>query len=380
MTKEALVIHPVLSVYAGGEFLCIYLCKILQGFGYHVTLVSDVFEPSKVEDLFGMGQDLSHVHHVQSPQPHNVPRFLLPLDRLLYTMQVARFANKLEEQNFDVIFSTQSSIYYFPGRKLYHFVYEITDLFNYPMPLARGSSPSGGRAKRTYFRILKLVYGALSGQPIPDWFFVTGQKVLQSLKRSGYQNSSFFFPPSRVFEVRLPKERRIVQACRIAPEKRIEFMFEVAKRLPNLSFVLAGKNLAQNKRSNPGYGQRLLQKRPANVTYTETLIRDNPDLLQRSKVYFHTGLEKGILLVLLEALSAGCILVVPEEGVAGEVVRAAGVGYMYRTVDEAVEKLKTAMEGGSPWTPSEISQRARKLGPEGFVHLIARVLTDSPAY
>src|ERR1700747_3294737 len=105
--KGALGIPTMLSVYAGPEFLCIYLCKILQEFGYHVTLVSDVFEPSKVEDLFGMGKDLLKVHHVQSPQPHNIPRFLLPLDRLWYTLQVARFANNLEKRNFDVIFSTQ---------------------------------------------------------------------------------------------------------------------------------------------------------------------------------------------------------------------------------------------------------------------------------
>lgn len=376
--KEALVIHCKLSVYAGAEYLCLYTCRILQDTGYHVNLVSDVFDPSKVERLYGMGKVLSKCTHIRMPEPRSMlPSKLLALERLLYAVRLARFANSLSRMDFAIVLSTQSSIFHFPGKRLYHFVYEVADLFCYPMPLVRGALPRGKRAKGAYFALLRTLYSALAGSPTPLWYFVTGHGVLQRLRQMGYHNSSFFCPPSRVFKTKLPKEKRIVQACRIAPEKRLEFLFETARRLPHYNFYLAGKNLPAHIQSNPGYAERLLAKLPPNVTYVETLIHDRPELLEESKVYFHTGLERGILLILMEAMSAGCILVVPEAGVAGEVVRAAGVGYTYRTMEEAVEKLKIAMDGQSPWTPYEISERARQLGPEGFEGMIRKLVGES---
>ncbi len=376
--KEALVIHCRLSVYAGAEYLCLYTCKILQDLGYHVNLVSDVFDPPKVEELYEMGKVLSKCTHIRMPKPvTRLPSKVLALERLLYTVRLARFANSLSKMDFAIVLSTQSSIFHFPGKRLYHFVYEVTDLFCYPMPLVKGAAPRGKPAKRAYFALLRTLYSPLAGSPTPLWYFVTGHGVLQRLRQMGYHNSSFFYPPSRVFKMKLPKERRIVQACRIAPEKRLEFLFETARRLPHYNFYLAGKNLPADRQSNPGYAERLFAKLPSNVTYAETLIHDRPELLEESKVYFHTGLERGILLVLIEAMSAGCILVVPEEGVAGEVVRAAGVGYTYRTMEDAVEKLRIAMDGKSPWTPYEISECARQLGPAAFEGMIERLVAET---
>ena len=372
------MVHCKLSVYAGAEYLCLYTCKILQDIGYHVNLVSDVFDPSKVEQLYGMGKVLSKCRHIRFPEPRTrLPPKLLALERLLYTVRLAIFSNSLSRMDFAIVLSTQSSIFHFPGKRLYHFVYEVTDLFCYPMPLVRGALPRGKHAKRAYFALLRTLYSALAGSPTPLWYFVTGHSVLQRLRQMGYHNSSFFYPPSRVFKMKLPKAKQIVQACRIAPEKRLEFLFETARRLPYYNFYLAGKNLPAHMRSNPGYAERLLAKLPPNVTYVDTLIHDRPELLEESKVYFHTGLERGILLVLIEAMSAGCILVVPEAGVAGEVVRAAGVGYTYRTMEEAVEKLKIALDGESAWTPYEISERARQLGPKAFEGMISKLVGES---
>ncbi len=375
--REALVIHCKLSVYAGAEYLCLYACKVLQSLGYHVNLLSDVFEPSKVEHLYGMGEVMSACSHLRMPQSRTRLSATHSLfERAAYTVKLARFANSLARMDFAIVLSTQSSVFYFPGKKLYHFVYELNDLFRYPIPVVRGVPLTGRFSKRLYFEFLRILYGTLASSPRPLWFFVTGHRVLEGLRRMGYNNSSFFFPPSRSFKVKLPKKSQIVQACRIAPEKRLDFMLDVAQRLPDYKFYLVGRNLPSDRESNPGYSDRLISKLPDNVTYVETPIRDRPELLEESKVYFHTGLEKGILLILFEAMSAGCILVVPEKGVAGEVVRAAGVGYMYRTAHEAADQLRMAMQGESPWTPAEISERAKQLGPEGFEKIIRSLISE----
>ena len=373
ITKEALVIHPKLSVYGGAEYLCLKTCMILQGLGFHVNLVSDTFKPSEAERLFGMGDVLSKCNNVPLPAPRRLEGILLPAGRLIYTISLAKFANSLKRTDYNLVVSTQSSIFAFPRTKLYHFVYELSDLFNYPMPLAKGARPKGRWPKRLYFRLLGVLYRGIAGSPKPNWFYVTGRKVLDGLRELGYENSSFFYPPARMLDLKLPKKPQVIQACRIAPEKRLEFMFDVARRLPDTQFYLIGKNLPGQLASNPGYSQKLLSTIPPNVRYFEDLIRNQLGLLEHSKVYFHTGLEKGILLILIEAMSAGCVLVVPEKSVAGEVVRASGVGYQYQTADEAAAILKLCLEGSTPWTPEEISRRAREIGPKGFERLIAKL-------
>ncbi len=373
--KEALVIHCKLSIYAGAEYLCLYTCKVLQSLGYHVNLVSDEFNPSKVEELFEMGNVLSSCSHIPLPElKTKLPSKLLVLQRLVYTAKLARFARSLSLGDFAIIISTQSSIFQFPGKKLYHFVYEITDLFRYPMPIARGSIQRGPLPKRAFYHILGAIYTALAGRPSPSWFFVTGRRGLSILQNMGYRNSSFFYPPSRIRTPRLPKLKQIVQASRIAPEKRLEFLCETAKKVPQFKFLLVGRNLPADKRSNPGYSEQLLAKLPPNVTYVETTVREHPELVESSKVYFHTGLELGMLTILMEAMSAGCVLVVPEKGVAGEIVRDSGIGYQYNTLEEAVEKLTVALEGNPPWTPSQISERAKEFGPNSFEKLLRRLV------
>src|SRR2546428_994169 len=377
--REALVIHPKLSVYGGAEYLCVYACMILQKLGYHVNLVSDDYDPARVQALFGMGNVLSECSHISLPVTKSrVLNRFLPLQRLVYAWKLARFADSLNKIDASIVLSTQSSIFAFPGKRLYHFVYEVSDLFCYPMPIAKGAVSRGGRAKRAYFAFLRFVYNAKAGSPSPLWYFVTGQTVLERLKGMGHANSSFFYPPARMFNLKLPKKRQIVQACRIAPEKRLEFMFEVARKLPEYDFYLVGKNLPAHLVSNPGYSDRLFRGKPTNVHYSEALIRDRPELLEQSKVYLHTGLEKGILLILIEAMSSGCVLVVPEDGVAGEVVRATGLGYQYRSAEEAVQMLKNAMDGSIPWTPEEISEKSAELGPKGFEDMITMLVENGP--
>jgi glycosyltransferase involved in cell wall biosynthesis len=374
--REALVIHCNLSIYAGGEFLCLYVCKVLQELNYHVSLVSDVYEPSKVEELYGMGDVLARCTHIPTPRPlTHMPSIVLALNRLSYAVRLAIFANQLKRNQYDVVISTQSSIFSFPQKRLYHFVFEVMDLFRYPMPLAKGSVVIGTWSKRTYLKLLGILYRILAGSPAPLWYLVSGRGSLGSLKEKGYTNSSLFYPPSRVVAMKLPKKKQIVQASRIAPEKRIEFLVDTARRLPQYRFFLVGRNLRTQQASNPGYAQRVLSNLPTNLSYVEATLRQTT-LVEESKVYFHTGIERGQLTILFEAMSAGCLLVVPENGVAGELVRASGIGYQFKTVDEAVEKLLLAMEADSPWTPEEISEMGRRLSPGLFEKMITKIVQE----
>ncbi|MBO0889079.1 hypothetical protein J2P12_08280, partial [Candidatus Bathyarchaeota archaeon] len=280
-TRSVLVIHPRLSAYAGGELLALWTCKILQQMEYHVTLVADVFEPSRVEEVYGMGEVLTKCRQIQMPRPHKrMPFHLEILTRLLYVVRLAKFAKSLNAMDFKFVLSTQSSIFSFPGKRLYHFVYGIEDLFRYPIPLIAAPGARVGRLKRLYLYFLRSIYRRLAPPPLPNWFFADGLNLLKQLQRIGYSNSSFFYPPSRVFKPRLPKKNQVIQVSRVVPEKRIEVLFEIARKLPSYKFILVGKNLGAERNLNPGYYEKLFSKRPRNVSYIEIPIIQNAELLE----------------------------------------------------------------------------------------------------
>ena len=375
--RSALVIHCKLSPYAGAEFLGLSTCKILQEMGFHVSILSDVFEPSRAEEIYGMGDVLGRCTHIRLPEPTLHPPFRLDyLTRILYVIRLARFSRVLNQKDFQLILSTQSSIFSFPGKRLYHFVYELNDLFRYPMPLIVPPYSRPKPFKSVYFYLLRALYARLAPRPSPTWFFVAGPNLNHQFRSMGHQNSSLFFPPSRVFEPKIPKKNQIIQVSRISPEKRIEMLFELARRLPQYSFVLAGKNPSAQRLLHPGYSDKLLSKVPASLDYIETPIVKNPELLEESKVYLQTSEEWGVLLTLIEAMSAGCIPVVPSVGSGAEIVKLAGVGYIYENLDDATEKIRLAMEGETRWSPLEISERAKQFGPGAFENMIRKICSE----
>src|SRR5439155_23979181 len=126
---------------------------------------------------------------------------------------------------------------------------------------------------------------------------------------------------------------------------------------------LVGKNPSAQRVLHPGYSDKLLSNVPPSLNYIETPIVKHPELLEESKVYLQTSKEWGVLLTIIEAISAGCIPVVPSLASEAEIVKLAGVGYLYENLGDAMEKIRLAMEGEIKGSPVEISERAKQFGP-----------------
>src|SRR6266581_414893 len=124
--KRALVIHPILSIYMGGELLCLQVCRALLQAGYKVTLYSDTNNPAKADEVYpGMGKVLSECYHVQSSTSHRaIPGIAVIKD----FKDIRKTESYFQEIDPDVTFCTQSSPFHVPSR-LYHFIYHGTDLF-----------------------------------------------------------------------------------------------------------------------------------------------------------------------------------------------------------------------------------------------------------
>ncbi len=374
--KSALIIHPVFSSYAGGEFLCLNVCDALQEMGYHVRLASHVFRPAHMERMYGLGDVMEKCEHVQIPEFRATSRTFLGLRKLMYARRIQpMFWNN----HADIVFSTQSSSFIVPQR-MFHFVYSSRDLLAYPAAAAPFRAQTKG-FRSVYLDCLKWSWKLLREihEKEEDWFFCIGSRILHDLRNKGLSNSSFAFPPCRTnFRPRIPKKKQVVQAARIIPDKGLEAYLEMASRLPEYKFYLIGKNDPSLRSLNRGYVERILSSIPKNMEYVDAIVRDRPDLLEESKVYVYTGVEPGIGLALAEAIAAGCIPLSPHDVGASDIIRASGVGYLYYNTKDAVPKIKSIMEDESlDEQVSYISRRAGRFSQDSFKRWIKLIAVSN---
>src|SRR5712691_3729388 len=358
--KRALVIHPILSIYMGGELLCLQVCRALLQAGYKVTLYSDTNNPGKADEVYpGMGEVLSECRHIPSNTTHrSIPGIAVIKD----SKDIRKTESNFREIAPNVTFCTQSSPFHVPSR-LYHFIYHGTDLFQYSASYLSSSFPRQKlphgyiTVKRGLNDFLRKILRIMP--PSPDWYFALSPSILERLRSNGYRNSSLIFQPCTQFQPRQKKEQ-VIQVTRLIPEKRVEIFLEAARRLPEYRFILLG-------RTKPGleaYARDIERRIPANVAYFKTTLRQTPHLIEESKVYLYTGAETAMPLITVEAISAGCYPIVAKNTGPEETIRSLGIGETFDSVDDLIPTIRRVME--EPTNPLEISQKAKPFSPERF--------------
>lgn len=369
-----------MSSYAGGEYLCLVVCEALQEIGYRVNLASTTYDPKKAETIYGMGGVLTKCSWVRIPDFKVKRSPLTPFQQIRLSL---RLWNMFKQFDADVAISSQPSPFR-TSRRLFQFVYNADDLFSYPRFAAPFTFPTRRRGPRKiYLTLLGLLKGALWSQQGTEnyWLFGVGGEVTRALRNKGYLNSSSTFPPCRTnFKPRFPKRRQVVQFARIIPEKRLELYSRLALSLPAYDFILVGRRDEVSDRIYPGYADALLSNLPPNMTYVESSVRERPDLLEESQIYVYTGLEPGIVLSVVEAISAGCVPYAPTGTGAAEILKEIGAGIVYQSIEEAANSLRLHLADKSNETESvEISEKAHAFSPESFKKWIQYLVTLDPS-
>ena len=346
--------------------VCLHVLKALLDLNYSVTIVTEQYSPAVVERNFRMGEIMARCHHIPiSPFKPIFPRFLA-LQRLRYAEQVSRLIQRKIKP--DLVFSTQSSLYFVPNVKTFSIVYDINDFFEVHASLA-GKGLLAPVTRTPYYRLLT---GRFHSDFRKNRLFIPLSLLLeQQLEKYEYGHTPFLFSPcDLVFRPR-GKRKQVVQVTRVVPGKKLEEFMQIAARLSEYKFMMVGAS----SRENPEYARKLLEKAPSNVEYIEARIRDRPELVEESKVYLHTSVEPGINISLGQALGAGCIPVAPESGGGAEIVLWSKVGYSYRNIDEAVELIRRAQESEEPRDyPQHLSEVAKMFSAENFEEKIAKII------
>lgn len=360
MVKRVLVVHPRFNLYGGGELLCLHTIKSLQDKGYSVQLATGTFSMVQSERMFGpIGQCLRNVEHLPIPGFKRIlPRFM--------AYQHIRYAGKIQLLfgHPELVVSTQSSLYYVPGVDTYHFIYDMVDL----SVVKFSHHIAGSLWKLPYYMILRR-YRRFLEKPEPTRHFLAlSRNISRDLDSVGYKNS-FIIPPCPVDYGPLPKKKRVIVVTRIVPQKRLEEFMEIARRLPQYEFRIMGLTNEPFRR----YRDKLLANLPHNVGYDERPLRSMPSLLQESKVYLYTSREPGLPIAVVQGIGAGCFPIVPDTGGGPEAVEIAGIGWKYRSVNEAVEQIEVAMSydvGSGEY----VAMAADKFSPEKFRERVQEIV------
>ncbi len=357
--KTATVIQDSLRFLGGGELVCLSTCFALQELGYHVRLVSDRFRPDEVETVFGMGDVLANCEQIKLPEfGRNLLRFR-PIRGLYHAERSRRF---LEKQDADVVFVTRdpSRPRVLPEKPLFRFVYEVAQLRPF---------------WENYRFGLNLLWRALYGRDRSDTTFLAlSPAVMREVKMKGHPAVAQVYPSyGKGFRPK-PKKNQLIYVTFFAPQKRLHDFMEIARQLPKYKFYLVGRDTKRMNQTYEGYAERILANKPTNVEYVEARIRQAPNLLEESRIYLHTSIEPGMGIAVMEALSAGCVPIAPRQGGAGEVLEAAGVGFHYDQIEDAIRLIRSEMgddargkqEGVREMSPGEISEKARIFSLEAF--------------
>ena len=167
---------------------------------------------------------------------------------------------------------------------------------------------------------------------------------------------------------------QVVTVSRYAPEKNLEIIPHIAKRIENAKFVIIG-NL-----HHKGVYSRLLNLIDSlDLADRVTLMTNVPkdqlrDILLRSKVYFHCAVKEHFGISIIEAQASGCLTITHDSGGPQEIVPD---HFRYKTTDEAVEKIKKAIDEWSPEIALNMRNGTLKFSQESFSKELINVLNSN---
>ena len=195
-----------------------------------------------------------------------------------------------------------------------------------------------------------------------DRFICPSRTLMEYYKKGGFPEEKLIYLPNFVDEVspkNLPREKKIIFSGRLSPEKGIKILLELANRLPEIDFELAGTGKLE---------ERLLKNKLGNIHLLGYLTRDELfDRLSRAALtLFPSICLENLPYSVLESMMLETPVVAADVGAAKEIIRDNETGILFSAerLDEAKEKIMTLMND----TPhlEEMGKKAREFVLENF--------------
>jgi glycosyltransferase involved in cell wall biosynthesis len=167
------------------------------------------------------------------------------------------------------------------------------------------------------------------------------------------------------------KKKLVITLNRLSPEKNMMFALTVMIKADQ-PYILAGFVKKENQPYYDQLSDRI--KRNFNIKIQKNIDSSTKEhMLSESKVYFHTAKESfGISVV--EAISAGCIPIVPDNSAHKETVPFEELRYKENDVNDARNKIEEAINGKFDHYLPQLKKHIEKFSTERFQSSMVRYI------
>jgi len=324
---EFTLFHHSFEVLGGSERVAVAVLNVMKDLGYQVTLVT-----------------LSEINKEKIKKWD--PNFIDP-DKIIIKKFPLKFGNykalylslmTKKERSFSTIGDITWSDYSY-----IHFPWSLTDNLKYIDNYYKYESYIGNRKLRMYYLPYKYIHRFLFRKSKTK-LLANSNWTRKILEISGYRAETLY-PPVDISRIKIKSANRdpklVVYVGRISPEKNIENIIEVAKRMKDYKFIILGSE-GRNKK----YVNYILNNAKS---LNNLFIKKNPsdkeimDYFSKSKIYFHPKINEHFGISIVEAMAAGLTPVVHKSGGAWhDIVEEGKYGIGYCNINNAVDSIKKA--------------------------------------
>lgn len=356
------IVHPFLAILGGGEFLSLVTAHSLVIEDFHVDLytLTPVDSPS-LERFSGL--ELSRISFKIIPlsetmEYNSIIKNLYDIlwgsqakkTKLLLSQELQPFVEDLI-QRYEVVIDTQGDLL-LPCDIVY---------LHYPWLAPTPSNSDPPDYTKIYDDIGKKILNKMKRSKI-----LTNSSWTAAIIRKTYGLAAdVLYPPVEVECIHsicrnIKKEKNLViTIARLAPDKRLESVIEIAKELKDLHFVIMGMTSIRDRRTL----EELLSiaDKLGNVEIVYDLPRRTLiEKLCRASIYLHPKYAEHFGISIVEAMAAGAVPVVYRSGgawfdVVSRVSRVLG----YRSTAEAVQVIRMLLKNRGEF--KKLSKKAREI-------------------
>jgi len=212
-------------------------------------------------------------------------------------------------------------------------------------------------------------------------FISCSNAVKSFIKHQHNKDSTVIYPPvpTHLYNVKGAHKKDIVLSIgRVDPEKRFDLIGTVGTQIPRAKFILMGGADATGKKIVEQIEGRFKKAGLGdNFAYlgrvSESVKRE---LLLEAKVLFHPAPYESFSITIVEGMAAGAIPIAHNSGGTPEAVPP---HRLFTNVDEAVEKVRSALSEASPAVAKSMKAVTSKFGEERFKREILDVVDSTYA-
>ena len=366
------IIHSFFEEAGGGEKLALEMRRALRELGHEVDLYTAYVDENVWRVLSDGMKDAKRPIVLGEPR---LARLLRRSGRFFYYRrlvtvdELARPARRLRK-NYDIIIETQSNM---PLR--------WADVIYIHYPAIAGFMTAQSQRKGVTWNVYNWLVARKawsmvdSTRPIMTNSTWTAEHV-----RSIYGNERVYVvhPPVNVEELSSLAERTkrgkiALTVSRIAPEKRLPQLVEVARLVPEVEFYLAG---AMGPASGPVIQELKRKSEGLSNFHVETDVprRRILELMSQASIYLHPPFAEHFGIAIAEAAAAGLAPVVYRDGGGWtDIVSRVDQGLGYTSVEEAARIVRSLLNDAERLRA--LSAKAREVA-KGFSYEAFRARVD----